>query len=93
MGAELAQEATGRTGTFSGVDVGALLAVLGYEPYDDEGVTKLRNCPFGELARAHRDLVCRANLGLVEGLLEGLHVSDVRPALDPHPGHCCVTLA
>ena len=56
----------------------------GYEPYDDEGVTRLRNCPFEQLAQTHRELVCRANLAFVEGLLQ-----------DSGPGACarCSTLA
>src|SRR5262245_33616148 len=34
-----------------------LLRERGYEPYDDEGTIRLRNCPFDELAADHRDLV------------------------------------
>ena len=46
------------------------LAEHGYEPYDDQGVLRLRNCPFGRLAEAHRDLVCSANLAFLEGAAE-----------------------
>ena len=67
-----------------------MLADRGYEPYQDEGVLRLRNCPFGRLADAHRDLVCRANLAFMEGLLDGLGRSGLRAVLEPRPGRCCV---
>jgi predicted ArsR family transcriptional regulator len=73
--------------------VHAVLARHGYEPYDDEGVTRLRNCPFQRLAQTHRELVCRANLAFVEGLLQGLTVRGLRTVLDPRPGRCCVALS
>ena len=73
--------------------VHAALARHGYEPYDDEGVTRLRNCPFQRLAQTHRELVCRANLAFVEGLLQGLRARGLRAVLDPRPGRCCVALS
>jgi predicted ArsR family transcriptional regulator len=73
--------------------VHAVLARHGYEPYDDEGVTRLRNCPFGRLAQTHRELVCRANLAFVEGLIQGLRAKGLRAVLDPRPGRCCVVLS
>ena len=74
-------------------DVHAVLARHGYEPYDDEGVTRLRNCPFQRLAQTHRELVCRANLAFVEGLIQGLTARGLRAVLDPRPGRCCVALS
>jgi hypothetical protein len=74
-------------------DVHAVLARHGYEPYDDEGVTRLRNCPFQRLAQTHRELVCRANLAFVEGLIQGLTARSLRAVLDPRPGRCCVALS
>jgi predicted ArsR family transcriptional regulator len=69
------------------------LARHGYEPRrDDAGTIRLRNCPFHQLAEQHRDIVCGMNLGLIEGLVAGLEVPEARPALDPSPGHCCVTI-
>ena len=69
------------------------LAGHGYEPQRDEaGTIRLRNCPFHQLAERHREVVCRMNLGLIEGIVEGLGVPEARPALDPSPGHCCVTI-
>jgi predicted ArsR family transcriptional regulator len=73
--------------------VHAVLARHGYEPYDDEGVTRLRNCPFQRLAQTHRELVCRANLAFVEGLVQGLTARGLRVVLDPRPGRCCVALS
>jgi predicted ArsR family transcriptional regulator len=84
MGAEVAAERGGDA------EVASVLADRGYEPYQDEGVLRLRNCPFGRLAEAHRDLVCRANLAFMEGLLEGLGRGGLRAVLEPRPGRCCV---
>jgi predicted ArsR family transcriptional regulator len=70
--------------------VAPLLADRGYEPYEDAGVLRLRNCPFGRLAEAHRDLVCHANLAFMEGLLDGLARGGPRAVLEPRPGRCCV---
>jgi predicted ArsR family transcriptional regulator len=63
----------------------------GYEPYDDHGVLRLRNCPFHHLARQHTELVCSMNLAVLSGLVEALG-APVRPKLDPVPGQCCVAL-
>lgn len=74
----------------------------GYEPeVDEQGVT-LSNCPFHALAQDYRDLVCRMNLELVTGVLEGVESasggegrrgrSELEARLEPTPGHCCVRL-
>jgi predicted ArsR family transcriptional regulator len=69
------------------------LSKRGYEPFEDEnGVTRLRNCPFHRLAAEHRDLVCGMNLSFIEGLLEGLGRDDLEGSLDPTPGRCCVAI-
>src|SRR5579863_5445053 len=74
-------------------DLETTLAAHGYEPrHDGTGTIRLRNCPFHQLAEAHRATVCGMNLGLIEGLVEGLDVPGARPALDPSPGYCCVTI-
>jgi predicted ArsR family transcriptional regulator len=78
----------GREGDLEGV-----LAEHGYEPRrDDAGTIRLRNCPFHQLAEQHKEVVCGMNLGLIEGIVAGLGVPGVRPALDPSPGHCCVAI-
>ena len=84
MGAEVAAERG------DDAEVASVLADRGYEPYQDEGVLRLRNCPFGRLAEAHRDLVCHANLAFMEGLLDGLGRGGLRAVLEPRPGRCCV---
>jgi predicted ArsR family transcriptional regulator len=89
----------GRGGVEShGGGVESALARQGYEPCrDGEGVIRLRNCPFHQLAERHREVVCGMNLtlieGLVEGLVEGLGADGLTPVLDPRPGYCCVALA
>jgi predicted ArsR family transcriptional regulator len=92
LGADLGAEASGRGGTAA-----ALLWVLaerGYEPFEaDDGSIRLRNCPFDRIAAGHRDLVCGANLALVEGLAGHLGADrPPRPALEPEPGRCCVVI-
>ncbi|GAA1544687.1 helix-turn-helix domain-containing protein [Dactylosporangium maewongense] len=63
-----------------------LLRGLGYEPYEDGAVWRLRNCPFDGVARTHAALVCGANLALLEGAL------GERVQIDPRPDGCCVTV-
>jgi predicted ArsR family transcriptional regulator len=100
LGAELAEETTRRTrlGADRTETVAALrqaLAGRGYEPYDEaDGTIRLRNCPFDRIAAGHRELVCGANLAMLEGLAGQLGADPpVRPVLDPRPGRCCVALA
>lgn len=64
----------------------ALLKSLGYEPYEDGDVWRLRNCPFDGVARTHAALVCGANLALLEGALGS------RVSIDPRPDGCCVAV-
>jgi predicted ArsR family transcriptional regulator len=85
-GHELGEEARGSS-------LSAALADRGYEPFEDEdGVMRLRNCPFHRLAAEHRDLVCGMNQAYLEGFIEGLDRDDVTADLDPAPGRCCVTI-
>jgi predicted ArsR family transcriptional regulator len=69
-----------------------LLAARGYEPYEAEGVLRLRNCPFANLAGEYPVLVCAMNLSLIEGLLEGIGEPAGRAEMDPAPGRCCVAV-
>ena len=73
-------------------DVEGALMQQGYEPSRDDGVIRLRNCPFHQLAERHRDVVCSMNLALVQGVVAGLGADGWRPVLDPRPGHCCVAI-
>jgi predicted ArsR family transcriptional regulator len=75
---------------------GAVVAALrerGYEPHeDDNGVIRLRNCPFHELAQQNRAVVCTMNLSLLEGLLAGLDANEFSPSLEIEASRCCVVL-
>jgi predicted ArsR family transcriptional regulator len=68
-----------------------LLRDRGYEPYDDAGVLRMRNCPFHAVAQRHPEVVCDMNLKLLEGLIAGLDLG-ARAALEPGPGRCCVAI-
>jgi predicted ArsR family transcriptional regulator len=69
-----------------------MLAELGYEPRADDGGLILVNCPFRALAQDYTEVVCGMNLDLIDGLLAGLELADLRARLDPAPGRCCVTV-
>jgi predicted ArsR family transcriptional regulator len=62
-----------------------------YEPEVDPstGTLFLRNCPFHDLAAAHRDLTCGMNLAWAEGVVDSLG-SPLRAELAPEQGRCCV---
>lgn len=97
IGEQIGTEARARAGSRPGrkrllagmVDA---LTAQGYEPEAAGGELRLRNCPFHALVSEHKDLVCGMNLALIEGVVEGLEVSTVRPVRDPAPGRCCVRL-
>jgi predicted ArsR family transcriptional regulator len=59
----------------------------------DGGRVRLRNCPFHRLAERFPPVICGMNLALVEGVLEGNGLTGWRAAIDPSPGHCCVTIS
>lgn len=70
-----------------------VLAERGYEPFrDDEGVIRLRNCPFDRLADAHRHTVCGMNLALLAEAVATPGGPLLEAVLDPRPGLCCVAL-
>lgn len=97
IGEEIGRDARARSGPRPGkkrllAGTMAALAANGYEPEQEGGEIRLRNCPFHNLAREHRQLVCGMNLALIEGVVAGLDVPGVEPQLDPQPGMCCVAL-
>lgn len=67
------------------------LAATGYEPAQENGVTRFRNCPFHVLRDQDRDTTCSLNLALVEGMIDGSG-SDLEAVLAPEDGYCCVRL-
>ncbi|GII52566.1 ArsR family transcriptional regulator [Planotetraspora thailandica] len=70
--------------------IAELLAERGYEPYEEDGRIRLRNCPFQVPAQTHPLLVCSMNLAMCQGLLRGLGAGRTAVRLDPRPGECCV---
>lgn len=69
-----------------------MLAELGFAPEKpstkgDLSEIALRNCPFLELARLHRDVVCPVHLGLMQGALRKwdapVTVSELIPFVEP----------
>jgi len=99
LGAELGTKAATHTAPAGDPDqilatVRQTLAGRGYEPYDDaDGSIRLRNCPFDRIAAQHRQLVCGANLAMLQALTDQIGGDPpVRAALDPQPGRCCITL-
>jgi predicted ArsR family transcriptional regulator len=89
--AELADAAhrVGRELVREGLD--QALRETGYDPVDEEGETRFRNCPFHALKEQDQTTVCQLNLGLVEGMLEA--APDGRMAyLEPSDSYCCVRI-
>jgi predicted ArsR family transcriptional regulator len=71
----------------------ALMQVLtdsGFEPIEEQGVVRLRNCPFDALVQDHRDLTCGLNLTLLESVAAELPGTGLTPIRRPRDGLCCV---
>jgi predicted ArsR family transcriptional regulator len=85
-----------QTGRELGTMAGSLEAALentGYEPRDDgNGGMVLTNCPFHRLATSHTDVICHANLGLLQGVADGAADCEHEVLFDPQAGHCCVRI-
>ena len=95
LGTKLGEDFRGSvaSGSPARQDLENLLSEHGFEPGPgQDGVIRLRNCPFHHLAQQHRDVICGMNLALIQGVVAGLRLRDLRPALDPKPGHCCVAI-
>jgi predicted ArsR family transcriptional regulator len=97
FGREIAAEVEARApGGSPAARLAALEQVLterGYEPFrDDEGVIRLRNCPFDRLADAHRQMVCTMNLALLDQAVQTPSGPLLTVSLEPGPGVCCVAL-
>ncbi len=87
---ERAEDAARAYGRRHGGDPERLLGERGYEPYEEDGVLRMRNCPFHALAEEFPALVCSMNLALLEGLAEE---AGWCARMDPAPGRCCVALS
>jgi predicted ArsR family transcriptional regulator len=70
------------------------LANEGFVPtVEPSGTVLLSNCPFDSVARDHRPTVCRANLALVDGVLDGFGSNaSLSASLEPDDRRCCVVL-
>ncbi|WP_448613288.1 helix-turn-helix transcriptional regulator [Modestobacter sp. URMC 112] len=92
-GAELGTAARGTARGAAARDaVLQLLAQHGFEPREDAGVVTLANCPFHALAQEHTELVCGMNLGLLQGVLDGVPGAELEARLEPAAGACCVRM-
>jgi len=60
----------------------------------DPTVIELHRCPFVEVAREHRDVVCAVHLGLLRGALDQMHAPPTTVRLEPfvRPDLCLVRL-
>jgi predicted ArsR family transcriptional regulator len=94
---EVLSRVSSDTGRKLGERAGTLETVLeqtGYDPQPDgEGGLVLLNCPFHRLVDNHPDVVCAANLGLLQGAAEGSCDGTHDIVFDPGEGHCCVRIA
>jgi predicted ArsR family transcriptional regulator len=87
--AEVARRVGREIGT-EGLD--AALVRTGYQPTEEDGDTRFRNCPFHALRDQDRATTCGLNLALVEGMVEGSGAEAVA-RLAPEDGYCCVRLS
>jgi predicted ArsR family transcriptional regulator len=88
-GAALA--ATSDAGTGDSTALLGLLEEEGYEPFaDDDGIVRLRNCPFHQLAATHRDLTCAMNFALLDGASNQIDATGYRAVAQPRDERCCV---
>ena len=92
VAAEVDRRTAGRSESRRLAVLEELLSERGYEPFQDEdGVIRLRNCPFDRLADAHRQTVCGMNLALLAQAAASPK-GTLKAVLDPRPGLCCVAL-
>ncbi len=92
VAAEVKRRAAGRSEAHRLTALEQVLAERGYEPFRDEnGVIRLRNCPFDCLADAHRQTVCGMNLALLAQAAASPK-GTLKAVLDPRPNLCCVVL-
>jgi predicted ArsR family transcriptional regulator len=77
-----------------------IMRELGFEPHavtgpdDGQYRLQLRQCPFLEVAREHRDVICSLHLGLMRGALDLMRAPVTADELAPfaEPGLCVARL-
>ena len=77
-----------------------IMRELGFEPHAAAGTDdgqyrlQLRQCPFLEVAREHRDVICALHLGLMRGALDLMRAPVTADELAPfvEPGLCVARL-
>ena len=77
-----------------------IMRELGFEPHAAAGADdgqyrlQLRQCPFLEVARQHRDVICALHLGLMRGALDLMRAPVTADELAPfvEPGLCVARL-
>jgi len=76
-----------------------IMRELGFEPHaaaEDDGQYRLelRQCPFLEVAREHRDVICALHLGLMRGAFDLMRAPVTADGLAPfaEPGLCVARL-
>ena len=71
------------------------LAEIGFAPERESNEIRLRQCPFEEVARQHKDVICALHLGLMRGMLAQLRAPVTADALEPFaaPGLCVARLS
>jgi len=92
LGVKARRAAGGRAGRQRLLEAAAaVLQGNGFEPRaEGHACLVLGNCPFSPLAREYMDLVCRANLALMQGVASGLRIKGVEAVLEFKPDRCCV---
>ncbi|HEU5001713.1 MAG TPA: transcriptional regulator [Actinomycetota bacterium] len=95
LGAEARRRAGPRPSRQQLLDAAAeVLDESGFAPCPDAdgGGLILGNCPFSPLSSDYVDLVCGANLTLMQGLTEVLDVKDLEAGFERSPQTCCVAM-
>jgi predicted ArsR family transcriptional regulator len=68
-----------------------MLETQGYEPFHaEDGVVRIRKCPFHALVGEHRELTCALNHALLDGAATAVEGSGYRAVSQPRDGLCCV---
>lgn len=70
-----------------------MLEEHGFEPRREGRRILLGNCPFTAVARDYPDVVCKANVAMLQGVLDGLDAKATNVRFHPGSPGCCVSLA